>query len=963
MIDKRLVLNLSGLNPAAVRHVDYVLHMCSGDSGLSNLFCSSLDILENLVELVSIEIDSCCCDIRYWETILCSTNVEVNVIGYHMAAYRYVRYMCNKFLPEWEWTGTLDQTGNDAASLYAHAKAVANSNPSSPLRAGLTTEEVTLHELIHLKDWSGNADEHLFVLRFGLQRLYCMMASIKEASEHLKRIHTEIAVTTQRSVTLRSKRQNITFTPKMADDMCQFANQNIFYCLRDLLSTIRIYEINCESFQNKSTSLLDYTSSLFLSIYKRCGLRLISDSPPLPNDPSVGFEFKGGGDDALRINVDDVEDNISSSATNGNNSQSRNKCVLNNLQTMFDEVSVNLATFRLASGAYPLQATEVSARRPSRIERVWLRDLLIIGAVLYSSKEIFVMYRSGYLKELVDRSIVSISENVSQHLIEPMKSLSRYLYARMEKSEEIIVTRRELRDSRRDLKDMLDKTLDDIFEKNRSVTDYWDRVKGYIQYTKESLNIIPQMQDLGKDLGVGDFFGGNGESNKAAITETNPASAIVDEKKTIDASNAKPAKPPLKVVSGDSIKEFEIDQSLEAPPFEPDFKQTKIKHGEAIVLKEIADRHAAGQPPRASMDVDNIADEYLDSAMEHVMKKYKEDSKFAIWNLFSGIFINVSLIQMQKVKVMTEAAMLRLDQVLAENQLTMAGAAALPAVVIGASLFSMIYTLFFTNPPTTAAKTLQLRLILAKVERALQEVYKTDIDAEPTPGISNARNIIIPSPSHGSFTTGISPRMVRERHLSMTNIGHFQFPPDDVERDMHVADEGEISPLNELETTAAQRYLADMFPDDEADLYQSVPMVRVNSATAPQGDTFRYVENARLISRGQLSDALLKLRKELINAFTPRYVRWFDYARNFLFETTGRRGRPLHANCSWLTLPIRVMSRLIWGEIQIGTGDREYDAILGDVVKLESPEDEVKGTDKIIVASRMRQSYRCFSMN
>ena len=54
---------------------------------------------------------------------------------------------------------------------------------------------------------------------------------------------------------------------------------------------------------------------------------------------------------------------------------------------------------------------------------------------------------------------------------------------------------------------------------------------------------------------------------------------------------------------------------------------------------------------------------------------------------------------------------------------------------------------------------------------------------------------------------------------------------------------------------------------------------------------------------------------------------------------------------------------MLWNEMSPSSGDKEYDAILGDVAKLEAPEDEVSGADKIIVASRMRQSYLCFSMN
>ena len=58
--------------------------------------------------------------------------------------------------------------------------------------------------------------------------------------------------------------------------------------------------------------------------------------------------------------------------------------------------------------------------------------------------------------------------------------------------------------------------------------------------------------------------------------------------------------------------------------------------------------------------------------------------------------------------------------------------------------------------------------------------------------------------------------------------------------------------------------------------------MRVNSLGTTI-NTFQYVENARLISRGRLTAALLLLRKELIPSFTPRYLRWLGYLPKYLF--------------------------------------------------------------------------------
>jgi len=351
--------------------------------------------------------------------------------------------------------------------------------------------------------------------------------------------------------------------------------------------------------------------------------------------------------------------------------------------------------------------------------------------------------------------------------------------------------------------------------------------------------------------------------------------------------------------------------------------------------------------------------------MEHVMRNYKVEAKNPMKNALSGSLLNVSLIQMQKVKVMTEAAMLRLDQLLATNQLTMAGMAAMPALMLTFLCSIAMSKLFTMNPPTTAAKTLQLRLILADVERSLQEVYRPTTESPSGSSRSVSANIP-PSPSHGNFGSEISPRQVR---LSLSNHGPFQFPPDTTSS--RLSDAALSSPVahreprepSESESDKAQRHLSSVYPEDD-DLFRPVPIVRVNSAGLRTGDTFRYMENARLISRGRLTNALLEMRKELIQAFTPRYMRWLRALPRFLFEPSGENsGGWRHSNASWLRLPFRVFKRMLWNEMSPSSGDKEYDAILGDVAKLEAPEDEVSGADKIIVASRMRQSYLCFSMN
>ena len=53
----------------------------------------------------------------------------------------------------------------------------------------------------------------------------------------------------------------------------------------------------------------------------------------------------------------------------------------------------------------------------------------------------------------------------------------------------------------------------------------------------------------------------------------------------------------------------------------------------------------------------------------------------SVWLFIYYLSIYLSIFQMQKLKVHTESALLTMDQVLASNQLTMAGTAAMPALL------------------------------------------------------------------------------------------------------------------------------------------------------------------------------------------------------------------------------------------------------------------------------------------
>lgn len=480
MTDKRLVSNLAGLNAAHVRQVEYALHMCSGDDKLPWLYKRTLQQLENLVELIMTEIDSLQADLHFWETLSCSTVVETWVLQWHVSFYRYARYQWNKRFPDWQWAGTTGvQPGNkpvtrkmcgimrnsmiasreDVAAKRAHAAAVANASPDSPMRAGMNEEEIEEQEQLYEYDVYGNVDEHIFVLRFDLQQLFCMLASTKEASEHLRRVYTEIAVTSQRTVATRTRgRRGSSIPPQMADQLYKFACQNISYCLRDLLVTIRIYDVREQA--HKRTFNEGWTAKVYERLHAaltfvstQLSPKLNSDSPPVASDELFGIDDKGGGVGVPQYHSPDAEDdwvmdmddhgslyhtNRDSSGSSGSAGYGaeisgngtisiRNQHILKSLRTVYEDLSSQVRIFQSIRGGYPLQMTEHSARRPSYWERLWLRDLVLSGLAIWAGSELLLMHRSGYLRELQERAATAIAENMQEHLVEPLQNLSQYV--------------------------------------------------------------------------------------------------------------------------------------------------------------------------------------------------------------------------------------------------------------------------------------------------------------------------------------------------------------------------------------------------------------------------------------------------------------------------------------------------------------------------------------------------------
>ncbi|XP_022752415.1 protein DGS1, mitochondrial isoform X1 [Durio zibethinus] len=127
--------------------------------------------------------------------------------------------------------------------------------------------------------------------------------------------------------------------------------------------------------------------------------------------------------------------------------------------------------------------------------------------------------------------------------------------------------------------------------------------------------------------------------------------------------------------------------------------------------------------------------EFLESAsdqemLEIVMLRYEKELMHPIQNLLNGELARALLIQVQKLKLDIEMAMLELDQILRANEINFAILAALPAFFLSLGLVVVVRA--WLRQDTRAAgrgriARIQRRLLIVEVEKTIMQ-YQTYVD-------------------------------------------------------------------------------------------------------------------------------------------------------------------------------------------------------------------------------------------
>lgn len=114
-----------------------------------------------------------------------------------------------------------------------------------------------------------------------------------------------------------------------------------------------------------------------------------------------------------------------------------------------------------------------------------------------------------------------------------------------------------------------------------------------------------------------------------------------------------------------------------------------------------------------------VSDTSLVEGMKCLMSSYEYEMKRPLWHLVSGELIRSLLIQIQRLKLDTEAAMLELDQILRANELSISLVAATPALLLSGAALSSLHRFWSAAPPDLKHEATPLRLSALELERRL----------------------------------------------------------------------------------------------------------------------------------------------------------------------------------------------------------------------------------------------------
>ena len=105
-----------------------------------------------------------------------------------------------------------------------------------------------------------------------------------------------------------------------------------------------------------------------------------------------------------------------------------------------------------------------------------------------------------------------------------------------------------------------------------------------------------------------------------------------------------------------------------------------------------------------------------DGGMRAVMETYERDIRRPVAGIASGRLLNEMLIQVQQMKAESSLLLCEIDKILSTNELTIAMMAAVPAILLMASVLRVAWRAVTPSPPDPRAETMETRTEIIKLK-------------------------------------------------------------------------------------------------------------------------------------------------------------------------------------------------------------------------------------------------------
>ena len=297
---------------------------------------------------------------------------------------------------------------------------------------------------------------------------------------------------------------------------------------------------------------------------------------------------------------------------------------------------------------FELHSLTMKLHRPSYWERFWLRNLLLGLSGLVASRLLYLHYSDGSLSIMYHHFMEWLQAKLQDHLINPFQRLFNEIFHTIHHREHI-VSQRDYEISRNALKNMLED-----FSKSKQGMELLSKIKDQISQVNQ-VNIQTSQELIAK---VRDQILTHPIIQEQILTNPKLKEQIVNNPifQIIDNIGKNPScSPPSPAPPAATNDDMTTTAAAPASAVTAAINTSTTKHTKVNTN--------ASNPSSPNKQPDSISEQGFEQGLEILMREYEHELQNPIKGLIWGKLLTAMLIQMQKLKVHMEAALLSMDQV------------------------------------------------------------------------------------------------------------------------------------------------------------------------------------------------------------------------------------------------------------------------------------------------------------